>query len=212
MLLRSLFRNLSLYPSCYLRVYRSIPLLRPLVCSRSTLPIHLLRSISSVSDPLHFPLCFWIFFPIPLLLFLLFSYFPIPIFPKRYTIVPVFFHCVFNTSSCFFFNTLSPFTTWPIRYLLRSACFSLFSYVVQRGSGVLSPIHGPAEVPSFEKILPLRWDSNPLAPGPRPRSTVSDSHAATKLLVLFISLLYIVIIFHHFFPCILLLPFLVAFL
>jgi hypothetical protein len=42
-------------------------------------------------------------------------------------------------------------------------------------------IHGPAEVPSFEKILPLRWDSNPLAPGPRPRSTVSDSHAATEL-------------------------------
>jgi hypothetical protein len=80
MLLRSLFRNLSLFPSCYL--YRSIPLLRPLVCSRSTLPIHLLRSISSVSDPLHFPLCLWIFFPIPLLLFLLFSYFPIPIFPK----------------------------------------------------------------------------------------------------------------------------------
>jgi hypothetical protein len=34
---------------------------------------------------------------------------------------------------------------------------------------------------SFEKILPLRWDSNPLAPGPRPRSTVSDSHAATEL-------------------------------
>ncbi|KAH0810404.1 hypothetical protein GEV33_012386 [Tenebrio molitor] len=42
-------------------------------------------------------------------------------------------------------------------------------------------IHGPAEFPSFEKILPLRWDSNPLAPGPRPRSTVSDSHAATEL-------------------------------
>jgi hypothetical protein len=41
-------------------------------------------------------------------------------------------------------------------------------------------IHGPAEVPSFEKILPLRWDSNPLASGPRPRSTFSDSHAATK--------------------------------
>jgi hypothetical protein len=39
----------------------------------------------------------------------------------------------------------------------------------------------PAEFPSFEKILPLRWDSNPLAPGPRPRSTVSDSHAATEL-------------------------------
>jgi hypothetical protein len=42
-------------------------------------------------------------------------------------------------------------------------------------------IHGPAEFPSFEKILPLRWDSNPLAPGPRPRSTVSHSHAATEL-------------------------------
>ncbi|KAJ3638782.1 hypothetical protein MTP99_002116 [Tenebrio molitor] len=41
-------------------------------------------------------------------------------------------------------------------------------------------IHGPAEVPSFEKILPLRWDSNPLASGPRPRSTFSDSHAATE--------------------------------
>jgi hypothetical protein len=40
--------------------------------------------------------------------------------------------------------------------------------------------HGPAEVPSFEKILPLRWDSNPLASGPRPRSTFSDSHAATE--------------------------------
>jgi hypothetical protein len=199
MLLRSLFRNLSLFPSCYL--YRSIPLLRPLVCSRSTLPIHLLRSISSVSDPLHFPLALRPIF--------LFSY---SYFSQEITIVPVFFHCVFNTSSCFFFYALSPFTTWTIRYLLRSACFSLFSYVVQRGSGVLSPIHGPAEVPSFEKILPLRWDSNPLAPGPRPRSTVSDSHAATELLVLFISLLYIVIIFHHFFPCILLLPFLVAFL
>jgi hypothetical protein len=33
----------------------------------------------------------------------------------------------------------------------------------------------------FEKILPLRWDSNPLASGPRPRSTFSDSHAATEL-------------------------------
>jgi hypothetical protein len=29
------------------------------------------------------------------------------------------------------------------------------------------------EVPSFEKILPLRWDSNPLA-------SFSDSHAATE--------------------------------
>jgi hypothetical protein len=33
----------------------------------------------------------------------------------------------------------------------------------------------------LEKILPLRWDSNPLASGPRPRSTFSDSHAATEL-------------------------------
>jgi hypothetical protein len=41
-------------------------------------------------------------------------------------------------------------------------------------------IHGRAEVPSFEKILPLRWNSNPLASGPRPRSTFSDSHAATE--------------------------------
>jgi hypothetical protein len=47
-------------------------------------------------------------------------------------------------------------------------------------------IHGPAEVPSFEKIVPLRWDSNPLAPGPRPRSIVSDSHAATELLTFFL--------------------------
>jgi hypothetical protein len=45
----------------------------------------------------------------------------------------------------------------------------------------LTHIHGPAEVPSLEKMFPLWWDSNSLAPGPRPRSTVSDSHAATEL-------------------------------
>jgi hypothetical protein len=33
----------------------------------------------------------------------------------------------------------------------------------------------------LEKILPLRWDSNSLASGPRPRSTFSDSHAATDV-------------------------------
>jgi hypothetical protein len=32
----------------------------------------------------------------------------------------------------------------------------------------------------WKKILPLRRDSNPLASGPRPRSTFSDSHAATE--------------------------------
>jgi hypothetical protein len=32
----------------------------------------------------------------------------------------------------------------------------------------------------LKKILALRWDSNPLASGPRPRSTFSDSHAATE--------------------------------
>jgi hypothetical protein len=74
----STFRNLSLFPPCYL--YRSIPLLRPLVCSRSIPPIHFLRSIPSISSPLHFPPCLWIFFSHPLspllnflLLFLLFS-------------------------------------------------------------------------------------------------------------------------------------------
>jgi hypothetical protein len=122
--------------------------------------------------------------------------------------IPHPFPSLFNTSSCFF---LYPFPFHHLAYQVPFAVGLFFSFFLC-GSGVLSPIHGPAEVPSFEKILPLRWDSNPLAPGPRPRSTVSDSHAATELLVLFISLLYIVIIFHHFFPCILLLPFLVAFL
>jgi hypothetical protein len=67
MILRSLFRNLSLFPPCYL--YRFIPLLRSLVCSHSILPIHFLQSIPSVSSLLHFPPCLWIFFHILPLLF-----------------------------------------------------------------------------------------------------------------------------------------------
>jgi hypothetical protein len=77
MLLRLLFRNLSLFLLCY--PYRSIPLLRPLLCFHSIFPIHFLQSIPSVSSPLHFP-CLWIFFsrhPSPLLIFLiLFLLFP----------------------------------------------------------------------------------------------------------------------------------------
>jgi hypothetical protein len=64
MLLRSLFRNLSLFTPCCL--YRSIPFLRPFVCSRSIPPIHFFRSILSVSSPLHFPPCLDFLFPSPL--------------------------------------------------------------------------------------------------------------------------------------------------
>jgi hypothetical protein len=76
MLLRLLFRNLSLFPPC--NPYRSSPLL-PIVCSRSITPIHFLRSIPSVPSPLHFPPCLWIFFshpPYPLSNFLLPLNFP----------------------------------------------------------------------------------------------------------------------------------------
>jgi hypothetical protein len=38
----------------------------------------------------------------------------------------------------------------------------------------------PGEGSFLEKNPPLRWDSNSLASGPRPRSTFSDSHAATE--------------------------------
>jgi hypothetical protein len=83
----------------------------PLVCFRSIPPIHFLRSIPLVSFPLHFPPCLWILFshpprPLPnfLLFFLLsFSYYsPIEVPSQGYTIFPVFFHCVFDTSSCCF--------------------------------------------------------------------------------------------------------------
>jgi hypothetical protein len=65
------------FPPCYL--YRSISLLRPLVCSRSIPPIYFLRSIHSVSSPLHFPSCLWGFFsnppsPLPNFLLLFLAY------------------------------------------------------------------------------------------------------------------------------------------
>jgi hypothetical protein len=65
--------------------------------------------------------------------------------------------------------------------VVSGECRSSFHHPTVSPYLTYTHIHGPAEFPSFEKILPLRWDSNPLAPGPRPRSTVSDSHAATKL-------------------------------
>jgi hypothetical protein len=62
-------------------------------------------------DPFHqsLPLCifqlaFGLFFPIPPLLFAIFcsffSYSPVEVPSQEYTIFPVFFHCVFDTSSC----------------------------------------------------------------------------------------------------------------
>jgi hypothetical protein len=73
MYLRLLFPNLSLFFLCYLS--RSIPLVRPLVCFHSILPIHFLQFILSVSSPLHFPSCLWIFFSHPPLNCLIF---PLP--------------------------------------------------------------------------------------------------------------------------------------
>jgi hypothetical protein len=62
-------------------VRMSIPLLHPLVCSRSALPIHFLQSTPSASSSLHFPPCLLFFFYHPpsllhnfLLLILLFSH------------------------------------------------------------------------------------------------------------------------------------------
>jgi hypothetical protein len=95
MLLRSLFRNLSLFLLCYL--YRSIPLLRPLVCSRSIPPINFLFLSSFSTLTLDF------LSPFPLLLSIScssFYYSHVEIPSQEYTIFPVFFHCVVDTSSC----------------------------------------------------------------------------------------------------------------
>jgi hypothetical protein len=122
----------------------------------------------------------------------------------------------------FFFNSLSPFTIWPIRYLavdklstptLSSPQLSFFLDDTKRTRTTSMGGHPawdsnpasrfrksvalpPTTLPSaparhthtsmarrrFEKILPLRWDSNPLAPGPRPRSTVSEMRPPSYLL------------------------------
>jgi hypothetical protein len=83
----------------------------------------------------------------------------------------------------FFFCSLSPFTTPGLSGILRSACFFPFFFLI----GAV----GFRRFLPWKKILPLRWDSNPLAPGPWPRSTVSDSHAATELPKLVLFLTYI---------------------
>jgi hypothetical protein len=79
-----------------------------------------------------------------------------------------------------FFLSLSPFTTWPIRYLYGRLVFLIFLYVVRRGSGVLSPathahplsspfsgrhntnttthnIHGRPIRPGIRTLLTSRW-------------------------------------------------------
>jgi hypothetical protein len=78
-LLRSLFRNLSLFPPLLPICTGPFPFFVPLFVPVQCLP-HFLRSVPSVSSPLHFLRCFWIFFSHPpsslpnfLLLFLLFS-------------------------------------------------------------------------------------------------------------------------------------------
>jgi hypothetical protein len=78
-----LFLNLSLFPpATYVHPSSSSP-----VCSRSILPIHFLRSIPSVSSPLHFPSCLWIFFSHPPRFFPVscscFSYSPVEVPPRK---------------------------------------------------------------------------------------------------------------------------------
>jgi hypothetical protein len=141
MILRSLFRNLSVFPPCYL--YMSIPLLRPPVCSRSTPCIHFLRSIPSLSFPPHSPPCIWIFFshpPVPPLNFL-FLFAPLsPILPLKsspksiqfslfYFIAPstrllvVFISLLYN-------YVLSVFSTIYCLYELFFPCILLLLFLV----------------------------------------------------------------------------------
>jgi hypothetical protein len=152
MLLRSLFcRKVSLFPPCY--PYRSIPLLRPLVCSRSIPPIYFLRFIRSVSSPLHFPPCLWIFFSHPPLLFPVsfssFSYSPVEVPSEEYTISRVFFHCGFDTSFCclhlFTVCKLSLFSTIYCLYELFFPCILfLLSFLV---AFIYSPQFPPVIIP-----------------------------------------------------------------
>jgi hypothetical protein len=126
--------SFTIPPATY--IFRSIPLLRPLVCSRSILPIHFLRSIPSVSSPLHFPPCLWIFFSHPTLLFPIscssFSYCPVEVPSHEHTFFPIFFNCVFNRSSCCLHlftvhgHYFPPFIAYMNVYFHASFFFSLF--------------------------------------------------------------------------------------
>jgi hypothetical protein len=120
MLLLSLFRNLSLFPSCYLFF---LPLF---------VPVQYLPSI--FFDPFHqsLPLCIFhlicgFSFPIPPILFPIscfsFSYSAIKVPSQEYTIFPVFFHCIFDTSSC----CLHLFTVY-CHYFLPFVAYINFSF------------------------------------------------------------------------------------
>jgi hypothetical protein len=80
------------------------PVLRPLVCSHLILPINFLRSIPSVSSPWHFPHCFWFSFSIPPHFFpsscSSFSYSLVEVPSHEHTFFSVFFHSIFDISSC----------------------------------------------------------------------------------------------------------------
>jgi hypothetical protein len=89
-----------------------------------------------------------------------------------------------QTYTTTFIHPWAPFPTGlePVltsRWWPKECVDSSFHHPTVSPEETYTHIHGSAEVSSFEKILPLRWDSNPLASGPRPRSTFSDSHAAT---------------------------------
>jgi hypothetical protein len=91
-----------------------------------------------------------------------------------------FFSIQITSTKVFFFKPFPFHLTWPIRYLLRSACFFVIFPVVRRGSGVLSPathahplsspfsrrhntnttthnIHGRPIRPGIRTLLTSRW-------------------------------------------------------
>jgi hypothetical protein len=128
MLLRSLFRNLSLFPPCYL--YRSIPLLH----SSCLFPFNTSHSFSSIHSISLFPSAFStlsleFLFPSRPLLFPIscssFSYSPVEIPSQEYTIFPVFLSLrlrhVFLLSSSLYCS----FSLFPTIYC-SSFFFSLF--------------------------------------------------------------------------------------
>jgi hypothetical protein len=84
-----------------------------------------------------------------------------------------------QTYTTTFIHPWAPFPT-GLEPVLTSRWWSKDHHPTVSPEETYTNIHGPAEVLFLEKIVPLRWDSNSLASGPRPRSTFPDSHAATE--------------------------------
>jgi hypothetical protein len=99
-----------------------------------------------------FQLVFGLSFPIPPLLFLIFcsffSYSPVEVPSQEYTILPIFFHCVFDTSSwclhfftasCHYFPPFISYMTFFAMHLSSSAFSCRFSLITKFTPVIVSP-------------------------------------------------------------------------